>query len=129
MNELSDNSYDNLTIDTIKLLSNKDKEEILLLIKKATLALERSKDLNDLTEKNIKNYKLTSKEISYNDYYLKQELDKIFTQYESYSIQNKVTNYTEIYTNNIEINQEFKENQNLEHITFYKTRKRLFRIS
>lgn len=120
MNELIDNSYDNLTIDTIKLLSNKDKEEILLLIKKATLALERSKNSNNLTEKNIQNYKLTSKEISYNDYYIKQELNNIFTQYESYSIQNKVTNYTEIYTNNIEVNQEFKEKQNLEHITFTK---------
>ena len=108
--EIQNNSYEYLTIDTIKLLTNKEKEEILLLLKKASLSFERINNLNNLSEKKIKNYELSGKEVSHNDYYLKQELERVLNDYESYSIKNEVINYTEIYTNTQKVKEEFKNN-------------------
>ena len=62
-----DNSYDNLTISAIDLLSTNNREELLLLIRKIILTYSRIEGLNSYTEKEIKNYKLTSKEIKYLD--------------------------------------------------------------
>ena len=114
--ELYDKSYDDLTIETIKLLSNQEKIEILTIIKKANLSLERQDSLNNLSEKEIKNYKLTEKEISYNNYYLKEQLDDVFIKYESYQIKNEIINYTELFTNGIKINNEIKDNNFLKSI-------------
>lgn len=107
--EIYNKTYDNLTIDTIKLLSDKEKQEILLLIKKASLTYERMNNLNKISEKEIKNYKLTSSETTSNDYHIKESLDNILDDYESYIIKNEVVNYTEVYSNNIKVKEEFKK--------------------
>lgn len=102
-----DNSYDNLTISAIDLLSTQNREELLLLIRKIILTYSRIEGLNSYTEKEIKNYKLTSKETKYSGYTIKQEIDKILDYNESYNIKNEINNYTEIYINNIDINDDY----------------------
>lgn len=113
MNTLFSKSYDTLSVEMINLLNTREKEDILLLIRKINLTKERINKLNNLSEKNIKNYKLSQKEINYNSYSLKTEIEKVLNDYESYSIDNKVNNYTEIYMNDIskkEIEKEYLEN-------------------
>ena len=110
VNEIYENTYDDHTIDTIKLLNTKEKEELLLAVKKVNLAEEKLNGLNELSNKKIENYELSEKEKSNNDYYIKEELDKVLDNYETYSINNEINNYSEIYTNNVTIKEEFKEN-------------------
>jgi serpin B len=110
INDIYIKEYDNHTIDTIKLLNTKEKEELLLVIKKANLASDKLNGLNDLSYKKIENYELSDKEKSNNDYYIKQELDNVLDNYETYSIKNEIKNYTELYTNNISIKKDFKNN-------------------
>ena len=113
IDELYDNSYETLTVSTISLLDTAEKNKLLLLLKKINLTNERINNLNDLSEKEIKNYSLSNKEINYNDYSIKTELDKVLDGYEAYSIENKVNNYTEIYTKEINIEDEFITNTKL----------------
>lgn len=110
VNDIYEKTYDNHTIDTIKLLNTKEKEELLLAVKKADLAEEKLNGLNELSSKKIENYELSEKEKSNNDYYIKEQLDNVLDNYETYSITNEVKNYSEIYTNNVNIKDEFKEN-------------------
>lgn len=108
INKIYDKSYDNLTIDTLKLLPDEEKQEMILLIKKIKLIIECLEGTSDYSEKYIKNYKLTEEELKYNDYSLKAELEDVIDYDESYSIKNEVNNYTEIYTSNITISEDFK---------------------
>lgn len=107
INKFYDNSYDNLNITAIELLSTKDREELILLVRKIISTYSRIEGLNAYTEKEIKNYKLTSKEVKYSDYTIKQEIDKVLDYNEAYNIKNEVNNYTEIYVNDIDINKDY----------------------
>ncbi len=109
INEINSKSYNNQTIDTLKLLSNSEKENILLSLKKANLTLDRINNQNEFSEKEIKNYQLKTEDKTYNEYYIKKTLDDTLDEYETYKIKNEVTNYTEIYTPKIKINEEFEE--------------------
>jgi serine protease inhibitor len=111
--ELNKKSYNNLTISTISLLSKEQKEDLILLLKKIELSYDRLNN-NKYSEKNIKEYKLTSSDLALNNYNIKELLDKIISNYESYSIINEVNNYTDIYVNNNEnIDDEFTKNTSL----------------
>lgn len=107
INELFSSSYDTLTIETVGLLDTSEKNELLLLLKKISLTKERMDNLNELTEKEIKNYSLSSKETNYNDYSIKTEIVKVLNEYESYAIENQVNNYVEIYTPDLNLEEEF----------------------
>ena len=63
-------------------------------------------EILDSSLKNEKNY--TDEELKYNDYSLKVELEDVIDYDESYSIKNEVNNYTEIYTNDISVTEEFE---------------------
>lgn len=108
IDKIYDKSYDSLTIDTLKLLSDEEKKEMLLIIKKIKLTIECIEGTSNYSEKYIKNYKLTDVELKYNDYSLKVELEDVIDYDESYSIKNEVNNYTEIYTNDISVTEEFE---------------------
>ncbi len=99
--DLYEKEYDKHTIDTLDLLSDKEKDALILLLKKIELSYERINKLNELSEKNIKNYKLTDKDITYNSYQIKSRLEIALDNYETYNIENTVNNYTEIYLNNL----------------------------
>lgn len=100
--ELNNNSYNTLTLSTISLLSKEQKEELTLLLRKIQITHDRINNKNNLTEKNIKEYKLTTEELSYNNYNIKELLDNVISNYESYNIVNEVNNYTGIYINNFD---------------------------
>lgn len=99
--ELENKKYDELTISKISSLSSYEKEELQLLIKKINLTHEKINNLNELTENAIKDYKLSDKEKVYNEYTLNAMLEEILDSYETYKILNVVTNYHELYNNNI----------------------------
>lgn len=115
--ELENKAYNELTISKISQLSTYEKEEFQLLIKKINLAYERINNQNELTENAIKDYKLSDKEKIYNEYTLKEMLEEVLDNYESYKILNKVNNYHELYNNNIfndkNINKEYLDNINI----------------
>ena len=114
INELNSNSYNTLTISTISLLSKEQKEELVLLLRKIELSYEKINNKNDISEKKIKEYKLTTNDLSLNNYQIKELLDKVISNYESYSVINEVNNHTRIYINNVEgINKEFQANTSL----------------
>lgn len=113
INELNNNSYNNLTLSTISLLPKEKKEELTLLLRKIQLSYDRINNRNTLKEKNIKEYKLTSEELQYNNYNIKELLDNVISTYESYNIVNEVNNHTGIYINNLDksnIEKEFISN-------------------
>lgn len=120
--ELKDEGYTTLSINKIRLLSNEKKVNLQLLLKKITLTYERINNKNNLTEKNIKEYKLTEKEIITNEYTLQATLEEVLDTYETYAIINKTIDYHEIFINNtIEkkaINTAYLENTNFYHNTF-----------
>lgn len=100
--ELNDNSYSNLTLSTIALLTKDQREELILLLRKIEISCDRINNKNNYSEKTIKTYKLTSEELQYNNYKIKEILDKVISDYESYDIVNQVNNYTNIYINNLD---------------------------
>lgn len=104
ISELNGKSYNTLTLSTISLLPQEEKENLILLLRKIQLSYEVITNNRDLTEKNIKEYKLTSSELSYNNYNIKELLDEILSNYEHYNITNEVNNYTGIYINNFNEN-------------------------
>lgn len=109
--ELEDNSYTTLTVDTISLLQNEEKEKLLLLLRKIELTLDRINEKNNLKESDIKDYVLTNNELQSNNYLIKEQLDNVLSEYEKYSVDNIVNNNTKIYVNDLEenkINEEFK---------------------
>ncbi len=101
INELITKSYNTLTLSTISLLDKEYKEELILLLRKIELSYESLTYKNNLKEKNIKEYKLTLTEQSYNNYQIKELLDNVISIYEHYNITNEVNNYTGIYVNNL----------------------------
>lgn len=112
INEFYNKSYENLTLNTIHLLTAQDKKDLLLLIKKINLVTECLEGTTIHKEKFIKSYTLTEDELINNDYSIKEELEKIITYYESYRISNNVNNYTEIYTKDITISEDFTTKTN-----------------
>ena len=114
--ELEDKSYTTLTVDTISLLKKEEQEKIVLLLRKIELSLERIKENNKLTEKNIKEYVLTNKELEFNNYLIKEKLDNVLSDYELYSVNNSVKNNTQIYSNGLNeetIHKEFTDNTSI----------------
>lgn len=114
--ELNNKSYNTLTLSTISLLSQEQKEELTLLLRKIQITYNRINDKNKLTEKNIKEYKLTLEDLQYNAYNIKDLLDNVISNYESYTIVNEVNNYTGIFVNNLNKNnlqKEFIENTSI----------------
>ena len=108
--ELEDNSYTTLTVDTISLLQKEEKEQLLLLLRKIELTLDRINEKNNFKEKEIKEYVLTNNDLQYNNYTLKEQLDNILSEYEKYSVNNLVNNNTKIYVKDLKrhnINEEF----------------------
>ena len=108
--ELEDNSYTTLTVDTISLLQKEEKEQVLLLLRKIELTLDRINEKNNFKEKEIKEYVLTNNDLQYNNYTLKEQLDNILSEYEKYSVNNLVNNNTKIYIKDLKnhnINEEF----------------------
>lgn len=89
--------YDTLNVNKLDLLSDKEKEELLLLLKKIELTYSRINDENIITIKEIKKYNLSKNEKTYNSYTIKSLLDKELNNYETYIIKNNVYNYNEIY--------------------------------
>lgn len=100
MQELKEAGYTNLSASKIRLLSKEEKEKLQLLLKKITLTYERINNKNNLSEKNIKEYKLEEKAKITNEYTLQNLLEEALDRYETYSILNKAIDYHEIFTDN-----------------------------
>jgi len=113
INKLMKNSYNELTTETIALLDQTEQEELLLLLRQIELSYERINNKNKLSESTIKEYVLTTNDLVYNNYTLKEQLDNIISNYELYSINNKVENNTKIIVkdfNKEDVNDEFTTN-------------------
>ena len=109
INEINNKAYNNLTLSTISLLSKDQKEELILLLRKTELTYNRIHNRNNYSEKTIKEYKLTSEELMYNNYNIKELLDAVISDNESYNIVNEVHNHTGIYVNNLDKSKVEKE--------------------
>ena len=99
--ELNNKQYNTLTTQTISLLSEEKKEDLILLLRKIEISYNVINNKSNYSKKNIKNYQLTQTELSYNNYTIKEMLDDTLSNYEHYNIINEVNNYTGIYINNL----------------------------
>lgn len=94
---LQDKEYDLLNINKLDNLKDKEKEELLLLLKKLELTYARINDESIITLNEIKKYTLPKDDITYNSYTIKSLLENELNNYESYKINNHILNYNEIY--------------------------------
>lgn len=94
--DLEAKKYHNLNSSTIRLLSNSEKKELQELLEKINLVYNRLNNKNNVTLKYIKNYSLTDEVIT-NEYTLETLLNETLDNYETYSINNKIINYHELY--------------------------------
>lgn len=101
--------YDELNINKIGFLNNSEKNDLQLLLKKISLTYDCLNNQNVISEEAIKNYTLNEKEKTINEYTLNSLLDEVLDEYETYQISNKLTNYTELFTNNILSEKNIKE--------------------
>lgn len=118
--ELDKKSYSKLTTTEIKKLSKTEKENLQLLLKKISLTQARLNGENNLSEKTIKKYVLNDKEKTYNEYSIKSLLEETLDYYETYSIDNMVINYNELY-NNHKLNKKNLNEEFLSNIKIYNT--------
>lgn len=107
---LKDKGYDKYSLANITSLSKEEKKELQLLLKKLSLTYSCITKTQTISESSIKNYTLTEKEITYNEYTLKSLLDDILDNYTEYQITNTINNYTEVYLNTKKINDKFIKN-------------------
>lgn len=110
--KLNEKGYSSYKINNIESLKTKEKESLILLLKRIQLTSDRIKKLNNLSINSIKQYKLNKNEISYNSYNIKSLIDSVLDEYENYQIENNVTNYHHIFLakdNKDKIEKEFSE--------------------
>ena len=94
------NNYRNYTISDINNLTSTEKETLLLLLHKTNLAYETIAKINVSSEKHIENYKLTTEQYNINSYAIYEMIITNLDNYETYTYQNKITNYSETIYNN-----------------------------
>ena len=88
-------NYSNLSVKDIDKLTQKDREELILIIRKIEMYYEQS--ITKQKDKEIDNYKLSQTEKKYNGYVIKEKISQIMVKYETYQIENSIINYNEIY--------------------------------
>ncbi len=93
--EFYNNKYNELKVKSINKLSQKEKDSLILLLIKIDLYSKQAQ--NKIKTKDIEKYKLSDKERKYNGYTIKSMIDNIVAQYETYTLENKVINYNELY--------------------------------
>ncbi len=96
ISNLKDKSYDTLTIEKLNLMSDEDKKELVILLRRLELTYRRLVGKSEITIKEIKKYKFSSEELPTNSYTIKTLLDKTLSSYETYQIKNSVYNYHEL---------------------------------
>jgi len=94
---LFNRNYHKLTNQEINRLSQKEKDDLLLILRKIELYYEQSR--SKAKDKDIEKYNLTDKERASNSYVIKERINKILIQYEKYLINNKAINYNELFVN------------------------------
>ena len=94
------NNYRNYTIDDINDLSPTKKEELLLLLHKTIISYDTITGTNISSKRYIENYKLTTEQYNINSYAIYEMIITCLDNYETYTYQNKITNYSEIIYNN-----------------------------
>lgn len=109
--EFYEKEYENLKVKSINKLSQKDKDSLILLLIKINLYYNQ--ESNKLKDKDIEKYKLSDKERKYNGYTIKSMIDEITTTYESYTLENKVINYNELYYDS---NKKYTLNKNYKNV-------------
>lgn len=110
IDDYKDKEYDTLSIDKIKKLSTKEKQKLILLLRKIELSYEGIYETSNYEVKEIKNYSLTTEESNYNEYKIKEMIDKINDVYETYSSEDKVVNFNNFYYNDsFKIDSDFKD--------------------
>ena len=95
LKEFAEKKYAQLRIKDIDKMSQKEREELILIIRKIEMYQQQKQ--TKLKEKDIEKYELSQKEKKYNGYTLKEKIDHIMVNYEIYQIENKIVNYNEIY--------------------------------
>ncbi len=95
INILFSKNYDSLKNQDLNRLTQKDKDELLLVLRK--IELYYNQKTNKMKDKDIEKYKLSDKERASNSYVIKERINTILVQYENYSINNNVINYNELY--------------------------------
>jgi len=140
--EFFNNNYNELSIKSLNKLSQKDKESLIALLIKINLITNKINNKTNISYEKISSYKLSDKEKVYTSYEIKDLIDKIIDNYETYNIQNNIDYYSAIYVkkdifiidtyqnkinklynSNIsnteditKINNDFKKNTNINHI-------------
>jgi serine protease inhibitor len=94
------NNYRNYNIDDINDLSPTKKEELLLLLHKTIISYDTITGTNISSKRYIENYKLTTEQYNINSYAIYEMIITCLDNYETYTYQNKITNYSEIIYNN-----------------------------
>ena len=94
------NNYRNYNIDDINDLSPTKKEELLLLLHKTIISYDTITGANISSKRYIENYKLTTEQYNINSYAIYEMIITCLDNYETYTYQNKITNYSEIIYNN-----------------------------
>ena len=108
LNEILNNSYLDYTLNNIEKLSQSDKEKLTLIAIQTNLAYDRI--TNNQDEKIIRDYKLNDKERAYNEYQIKELLDKVADSYSTYRLTNGISNYNTIFYNqNLKITESYKK--------------------
>ena len=94
------NNYRNYRVDDINDLSHTQKEELLILLHKTILSYDTITGKNSSSKKYIENYKLTTEQYNINSYAIYEMIITCLDNYETYTYQNKITNYSETIYNN-----------------------------
>ncbi|MGN1336879.1 MAG: serpin family protein [Candidatus Coprovivens sp.] len=106
------NNYRNYTIDDINDLSPTKKEELLLLLHKTSISYDTITGINISSKRYIENYKLTKEQYNINSYAIYEMIITCLDNYETYTYQNKITNYSEtIYNNDLLIKPKKRKKQ------------------
>lgn len=95
------NNYQKISIEEISKLKSSDRQELILLLKKIEYSyLSIKKNDKNVTKKSIEKYKLTKEETNKKDYEIKNMINEILDNEESYNIKNTILNINNIYYNN-----------------------------
>lgn len=97
--EFYSNKYNELNIDKIKKLNEKEEENLLLLLLKINTSYDSIKGLNNYEKDYIKELKLTSKDRNKSTYDIKGIIDKVLNDYESYNYNEEIININKLYLN------------------------------
>ena len=109
MKNFMDNEYHLLDVDKLNKLEESDKDKILLLLKKIKYNYEGMFNEKRMSIKSINKYVLSKKDINYNNYYIKENIDDVLDKWESYNLETEIVNSNVLFINKKIINNSYEK--------------------